>query len=37
MILESSQYTKLLESLTSYPVEVTHNIVGILGHLVANG
>lgn len=37
MILESSQYTKLLESLADYSIEVIHNIVGILGHLAATG
>ena len=37
MILESSQYTKLLKSLASYPIEIAHNIVGVLGHLSANG
>lgn len=37
MILESTQYSKLLNSLINCSVEVTHNIVGVLGHLAANG
>ena len=37
MILESTLYTKLLKSLANYTVEIAHNIVGVLGHLAANG
>ena len=37
MILESTQYTKLLKTLATYTIEVVHNFVGVLGHLSANG
>lgn len=37
MILESTQYTKILKSLAKYSLEVVHNLVGVLGHLSANG
>ena len=37
MILESTQYTKILKSLATYCIEVVHNLVGVLGHLSANG
>ena len=37
MILESNQFTKILASLADYSIEVVHNLVGVLGHLSANG
>ena len=37
MILESNQFTKILASLSDYSTEVVHNLIGVLGHLSANG
>jgi len=37
MVLESSHFSKILRSLADYSQEVRHNIVGMLGHLTANG
>ncbi|XP_065897796.1 uncharacterized protein [Dysidea avara] len=36
MVLESSHFLKMLQSLADYSQEVRHNIVGMLGHLTAN-